>query len=250
MKPFRKLDSATAPDGTLLTLFEHDGAFVIRVNGIELMSTRRHHSEDALAELVCAPLREQVDVRALIGGLGLGFTLKAALRLLPLDARVVVAELVPPVIAWNRNPAYGLAHDALNDPRVELFEGDVTDALRQNPAAFDAIMMDVDNGADAFTTASNAWLYQHAGVTLAIAALRERGRLAYWSADDDRHFATMLRHAGLDVTTNRVRAHATTGPTHTLLVAQRRATEEVAGGVRRATADGQGVRRSTTRALE
>jgi spermidine synthase len=161
---------------------------------------------------------------------------------LPSDARVLVAELVPAVIAWNRNPAYGLAHDALLDPRVELLEGDVTDALRRNPAAFDAVMMDVDNGADAFTTSSNAWLYQPAGVSLAIASLRERGRLAYWSADDDQHFATMLRHAGLDVTTNRVRAHATTGPNHTLLVAQRRSSD-AAAGVRRATADGQGVRR-------
>jgi spermidine synthase len=244
LKPFRKLDSATAPDGTLLTLFEHDGAFVIRVNGIELMSTRRHHSEDALAELVCTPLRAMAGARVLIGGLGLGFTLRAALRLLPSDARVVVAELVSAVVEWNRNAAYGLSHEALLDPRVELVHGDVTDVLRQHPAAFDAIMMDVDNGADAFTTASNAWLYQQAGVSLAIAALRERGRLAYWSADDDKHFATMLRHAGLDVTTNRVRAHSTTGPTHTLLVAQRRAGSETAVGIPRATADGQGVRRA------
>ena len=246
MKPFRKLDSATAPDGTLLTLFEHDGAYVIRVNGIELMSTRRHHSEDALAALVCAPLSTQSGVRVLIGGLGLGFTLKAALRLLPSDARVVVAELVGAVVEWNRNPAYGFAHDALIDPRVELVQGDVTDVLRQNAASFDAIMMDVDNGADAFTTASNAWLYQQPGVWLAIAALRARGRLAYWSADDDRHFATMLRHAGLDVTTNRVRAHTTTGPTHTLLVAQRREGDVPALSSGRATADGQGVRRAGT----
>jgi spermidine synthase len=127
---------------------------------------------------------------------------------------------------------------------VTVRHANVADVLRESVGGFDAIMMDVDNGADAFTTAGNAQLYSRAGVAGAVAALRPSGRLAYWLADDDKHFATLLRHAALDVTTNRVRAHATTGPTHTLLVAQRRDGSPAAGVVQRATADGQGVRRA------
>ena len=156
MKPFKRLGEATAPDGTILALFEHDGAYVIRVNGIELMSTRRHNSEDALAELVCTPLQDKRDARVLVGGLGLGFTLKTALRLLASDAHVMVAEIVQAVIDWNRNVDYPLAHEALSDPRVEVRHDDVARVLRQNPGAFDAIMLDVDNGAESFTTSGNA----------------------------------------------------------------------------------------------
>lgn len=219
MKPFRRLGEATAADGTLLALFEHDGAYAIRVNGIELMSTRRHHSEDALAEIVCSPLRTKRNVQVLIGGLGLGFTLKAALRALAPDARVVVVELVEAVIDWNRNPDYPLACDALNDPRVELVHDDVARVLKTRRGAFDAIMMDVDNGAEAFTTKGNAALYRSAGIATAMAALRPAGRLAYWSATVDPAFADALRSLGLTVTETRVRAHATAGPMHTILVA-------------------------------
>jgi len=130
MKPFRRLGEATAPDGTILALFEHDGAYVIRVNGIELMSTRRHNSEDALAELVCAPLADKRNARVLVGGLGLGFTLKTALRLLAPDATVMVAEIVQAVIDWNRNVDYPLAHEALADARVEMRHDDVARVLR------------------------------------------------------------------------------------------------------------------------
>ena len=221
MKPFRRLGEATAPDGTVLALFEHDGDYVIRVNGLELMSTRRHHSEDALVELACAPLRERQGARVLIGGLGLGFTLRAALAALAADARVVVAEIVGAVIEWNRNPAYGLAGEALRDPRVEVCHEDVAGVLGRSAGAFDAIMMDVDNGADPLTTAGNAMLYQPAGIQLAVAALRPGGRVAYWSADDDAGFAKALRRAGLTVTVSRVRAHATAGAKHTLLVGER-----------------------------
>jgi spermidine synthase len=219
MKPFRRLGEAMTPDGTVLALFEHDGAYVIRVNGVELMSTRRHHSEDALAELACGPLSERSDARVLIGGLGLGFTLKAALRLLASDALVVVAEIVGTVIEWNRNPDYPLAGDALRDPRVEVLHMDVVHVLQQHPGAFDAIMLDVDNGADPLTTSGNAQLYGSVGIHLAVAALRPGGRLVYWSAVDDRSFEKSLRHAGLVVTASHVRAHATSGPKHTLYVA-------------------------------
>ncbi len=219
MKRTERLGEATAPDGTVLTLYRHDGDYTIRVRGIDLMSTRRFHSEEQLAERVCRPLAGHEAPRVLIGGLGLGFTLRAALRVLPPDARVVVAEIVAGVIEWNRDPEYPLAHASLADPRVELRHADVADVLREGRGAFDAIMLDVDNGADALTTGGNAELYRRAGVRAAASALRPGGRLAYWSADEDPQFAALLRGLGLTVETVRVRAHATSGGAHTLLLA-------------------------------
>ena len=220
MKPVERLGTATAPDGTVLTLYRHDGAYSIHVGGIELMSTRRHRSEDRLAELACGPLAQTSGARVLIGGLGLGFTLRAALEALAPDARVVVAELVAGVVEWNRNPAYGLAADTLADPRVELRHADVADVLGEGRAAFDAIMLDVDNGAESFTTAGNARLYRADGIRTAVAALRPGGRLAYWSAGADPAFERALRRAGLVVEAARVRAHARGGAWHTLFVAR------------------------------
>jgi spermidine synthase len=226
LKKLERLDQATAPDGTVLTLYRHDGAYVIRVDEVELMSTRRHNSEDRLAELVCAPLRERTGVRVLIGGLGLGFTLKAALRELAPDARVVVAEIVDTVVVWNRNPDYGLSVAALDDPRVELRHGDVADVLRSSPEAFDAIMLDVDNGAEPLIIAGNGQLYRDAGIRQAVAALRPGGQIAYWSVNRDPDFETSLRGAGLAVDVTKSRAHATSGPWHTLYVARRNAQRE------------------------
>ena len=221
MKRTERLGAATAPDGTVLTLYRHDGAYSIRVDGVELMSTRRHHSEDRLAEVVCLPLQHRAGARVLIGGLGLGFTLRAALASLPADARVVVAEIVAGIIAWNENPEYALAGAALRDERVELRHDDVANVLRESPGRFDAIMLDVDNGAEALTTAANAGLYGRGGVELAVAALRPAGRLAYWSAGGDHEFEALLRRVGLAVEAVRVRAHATSGGRHTIFVAQR-----------------------------
>lgn len=222
MKKYERLDEATAPDGTVLTLYRHDRAYFIRVNGVELMSTRRHLSEDRLGELVCAPLAGTAGARVLIGGLGLGFTLRAALGALAADAEVVVAEFVEAVIRWNQDPAYELAGDALRDPRVTLLHDDVARVLAASAGAFDGIMLDVDNGADALTTAGNAGLYRDAGIRAAAAALRPGGRLAYWSAVADPKFATALRRAGLDVQVESARAYATGfGTRHTLYVARR-----------------------------
>lgn len=221
MKRVERLGEATAPDGSVLTLYRHDGAYSIRVDGEELMSTRRHHSEDVLAELVCEPLRDQADARVLIGGLGLGFTLKAALRSLGADARVVVAEIVEGVIRWNQDPAYDLAASALADPRVEVRHDDVANVLGASPGAFDAIMLDVDNGAAALTTSGNAKLYRAEGIRRAVAALRPGGRLAYWSAGGDEAFEKALRRAGLSVEVTRVRAHPSLKSWHTIFVARR-----------------------------
>jgi spermidine synthase len=221
MKKLERLGDATSPDGSTLTLFRHDGAYVIKVDGVELMSTRRHNSEDLLAELACTPLREQRDARVLIGGLGLGFTLREALRILPADARVEVAELMEEVIAWNMNPEYGLAGEALRDPRVTLRRGDVANLLRNARGVYDAIMMDVDNGSDPLTTAGNAQLYRARGIAAAVSALRPGGQLLYWSDQVDTPLHESLENAGLMVQVVRARAHATSGPWHAIYVARR-----------------------------
>ncbi|MEN9818826.1 MAG: hypothetical protein RLZ32_2706 [Gemmatimonadota bacterium] len=219
MKPLERLEAARTPTGSLLELFRHDGAYLIRADGVELMSTRRHHSEDALAELACAPYAGTPGVRVLIGGLGLGFTLRAALRVLPADAEVWVAELLPEVIAWNANPAYGLSVETLADPRVHVHEGDVTALLRAHPGHFHAIMLDTDNGPDGMLLRDNAPLYSARGLYATKDALCAGGTVAYWSVGDDPRFVGTVEGAGMRVATHRVRAHATTGPWHTIYVA-------------------------------
>lgn len=222
MKPFKRLDETTATDGTVLALFEHDGAYLVRVNGVELTSTRRHHSEDTLAEMVCEPLAAQRGARVLIGSLGLGFTLRAALRVLPADSQVIVAEAVEKLIEWNRNPAYPLAGPAMFDPRVDVRNIDVARIFREAPGAFDAIILDMDEGVGALSSAMSAQLDRGTGIHLAAAALKPHGRLAYRTTSDDPKFENTLRYAGLEVAVTRVRAHATSGPWHTLYVAQQK----------------------------
>ena len=220
MKPFERLGEAVAPDGTRLVLFRHDGDYAIRVDGVELMSTRRHASEDALATLGCAGLAERAGARVLIGGLGLGFTLRAALGVLAADAQVVVVELLDEVIRWNTEPAWAIATDVLADPRTAVRRGDVVHALRDEPAGFDAILLDVDNGAEAMTTRGNRALYSDKGVRTAIAALRPGGRLAYWAAVPEPGFVRVLRRNGLVVEEHAVRARAGgKGPVHLIHVA-------------------------------
>ena len=222
MKPYERLAEAVAPGGSKLVLYRHDGAFILRVNGVELMSTRRSHSEAQLAELACAALQAQAGVRVLVGGLGFGFTLQAALRVLPADAQVMVVELVREVIDWNRNADYALAGAALADPRVTLVHDDVAHTLREHAGSFDAIMLDVDNGAAPLTTKGNARLYLDEGIRAAAAALRPGGRLAYWSAQEDPKFVTALRRNGLDVDVQRSRAHTTSGGYSALFIAKHR----------------------------
>jgi spermidine synthase len=222
VKRTETLDSATAPDGTVLTLYRHDGAYYIRAHGQELMSTRRHNSEEQMAALVCTPLRAMAGARVLIGGLGFGFTLRAALAALAADAEVHVAELLGAVIRWNENPEYDLAADALADPRVRLHEDDVVRMLAVGTGRYDGIMLDVDNGADAFTTTRNARLYRAAGIRSAVAALRPGGRVAYWSADRAPSLEAGLKRAGLEGELATARAHTTSGPWHYLYVGTRR----------------------------
>ena len=219
MKRYERLGEARTPNGTVIALYRHDGAYLIRADGVELMSTRRHLSEDRLADVACEPLRERAGARVLIGGLGLGFTLRAALAHLPDDAEVVVAELVPEVIAWNADPRYELSAGAMRDPRVRVVNEDVVAVLAANPGGFDAIMLDTDNGPDGMLMSENAPLYSPDGIALTVAALRAEGRIVYWSVGDDRSFEGALQRARLRVETLRVRAHDTAGPMHTLYVA-------------------------------
>ncbi len=202
MKKWTTVDKALTPDGKAVALIEHDGEYSIRVDNTELMSTRKHASEDRLAQLACAN-----GTRVLIGGLGFGFTLKAALAVLSADATAIVAEIMPAVIAWNQNPAFPLAADAMADPRVTVLQKDVGDVIRESPGRFDSIVMDVDNGPAALSADSNARLYDLAGLRLTRAALRPGGCAAYWSAATDPAFEKRLASAGFSVQVHRCRPH-------------------------------------------
>jgi spermidine synthase len=189
-------------------------------NGKSLMSSRMHGSEQALAALALRRM-EVPDACVLVGGLGMGFTLRATLDLLPQDATVVVAELVPAVVEWNRGALGTLAGHPLRDPRVRVEMGDVADTLQSSSESFDAVLLDVDNGPDAFTAATNARLYNDAGLAAARAALKPGGVLAVWSAWEDRRFEQRLRYAGFVVHLERVRGRLKKGgPKHTIFLAR------------------------------
>ena len=220
MNPWELLGETRAPDGALLALTRRSGEYVILANGKSLMSSRQHGSEEALATFACARIRGREEPRVLVGGLGMGFTLRATLDHLPADAAVVVAELLPAVVEWNRGPLGPLAGHPLKDRRVTVEPGDVAVTLRSSAGAFDAILLDVDNGPDAFTSAGNSALYGDAGIASARRALKDGGVLAVWSARDDRRFEQRLRYAGFRVDVERVRARLKKGgPRHTIFIA-------------------------------
>lgn len=222
MKPWILLGDSHTPDGTRLTLMTRDREHVIFADGKILMSSRMHGSEEALASLACTPIATRQAPRVLVGGLGLGYTLRATLNALPADATVVVSELVAGVVEWNRGPLGPLADHPLNDRRVEVVVEDVGKTMRRDTRGFDAILLDVDNGPDAFTSAQNAGLYANDGVVHAHSALRPGGMLAVWSAWEDRKFEQRLRWAGFTVTMHRVRARLKHGgPRHTIFLGQR-----------------------------
>jgi spermidine synthase len=211
MKPWETIDTARAPDGTPITLQRHDREYVIRAGRDTLMSSRSHGSEEAMAVRACAALGSRAAPRVLVGGLGMGFTLRAALNALPADAAVVVAELIPEVVAWHEGPLGPLADHPLRDPRVQVTVGDVRRLLHDSPNTFDAILLDVDNGPAAFASAGNAGLYGDAGLAALRTALTVDGVLALWSAWEDRGFARRLRAQGFAVSVERVRARAGRG---------------------------------------
>ena len=218
------LDTAPIPGGAgELALYQRGRDFLIKiVGGQDLMNTRTHGSEDALGETACAGFAERERARILIGGLGMGFTLAAALRQLRPDAEVIVAELVPAVVEWNRGPLGEFAGHPLRDERVRVREIDVSIMLKDEVSGFDAIVLDVDNGPDGLTLEANQWLYSRAGLTTSYQALRSGGVLAVWSAGPDRAFTKLLRNTGFEVTEVKVRAHAGKGARHLIWMARRR----------------------------
>ncbi|HSH57074.1 MAG TPA: hypothetical protein VK965_03880 [Halomonas sp.] len=209
MAKFEEIGTASIPgQGTRLRLLKRNDEFSIRIAGSpgELMNTRLHASEDALAELACRRVAERPATRVLVGGLGMGFTLAAALAALGEDAEVVVAELVPGVVEWNRGALGAAAGHPLNDARTRVVVGDVGELLRGEPGGFDAILLDVDNGPEGLTRRENDWLYSPKGLAAAQRALRPDGVLAVWSAGEDPAFTERLRRVGLLVETVTVRA--------------------------------------------
>lgn len=199
-----------------LRLHRRGDDFAITIPGRgELMNTRVHGSEKALAELTCARIGERERPRVLVGGLGVGFTLAAALDALGPEAEVVVAELVPEVVEWNRGELGAPSGRPLEDPRSVVHVGDVGELLRESASAFDAILLDVDNGPEGLVRRENDWLYTVEGLQAARRALRPQGVLAVWSAGPDRLFTGRLHHAGFKVEEVIVRPHKTgKGPRH------------------------------------
>lgn len=222
MKPLERLAETQAPDGTPLALTRRDDEYMILASGKPLMTSRMHGSEEALATIGCRHVPAHAP-RVLIGGLGMGFTVRAALDVLPASALVVVAELVPAVVDWNRGPLAPLAGHPLDDPRVRIDVRDVKEVIRTSPGEFDAILLDVDNGPGAFTLASNAALYGDAGIGAMRAALRPGGVFALWSTQEDKRFEQRLRRAGFEVKAERVRARLKAGGSrHTIFAGRLR----------------------------
>jgi spermidine synthase len=205
-----------------MKLMRRGDEYIILANGKTLMSSRMHGSEEALATLACERARTLKRPSVLIGGLGMGFTLRATLDLLPADAVVIVAERVPAVVEWNRGPLGPLAADPLQDRRVRVEIDDVAITLASRPGQFDAVLLDVDNGPTAFAGSSNDRLYDYSGIAAARTALKMNGVLAIWSAQEDRRFEQRLRHGRFAVQVERVRGRLSKGgPRHTIFVARK-----------------------------
>ena len=203
-----------------LNLYQGKDDFFIKISGGgELMSTRKHGSEDALGSVPCKRLRHPAAARVLIGGLGMGFTLAAALKVLGPQAEVTVAELIPEVVDWNRGPLGERSGRPLDDPRTRVHVGDVAKLLRGKKACFDVIALDVDNGPEGLTRSTNDWLYSEPGIFAAQNALGPAGILAYWSASLDHAFHDRLRRCGFLVEEIMVYAHGNKGARHTLWLA-------------------------------
>ncbi|XXF79326.1 hypothetical protein P2318_06125 [Myxococcaceae bacterium GXIMD 01537] len=225
MKPWETLDTAPAPGGGELVLARRGEEYALRVAGHVLMTSRTHGSEEALAEQGCAPLADRARPRVLVGGLGMGYTVRAALDRLGPGASVTVAELVPAVVRWNRGPLAPLAGRPLEDPRVTVVEGDVGAVLRDAAShPFDAVLLDVDNGPAALTRPENARLYGAGGLALARAALKPGGLLVVWSAAPDAAFPRKLRDAGFEAQVVEVPVRAKAGGRHVLFVGRPRGT--------------------------
>ena len=223
MARFTLLGTAAIPGkGGELRLLQRNDEFTIKIAGIpgDLMNSRMHGSEDALATLACKRIAGRPQPKVLVGGLGMGFTLAAALGALGKSAEVTVAELIPEVVEWNRGALGAVANYPVNDNRTRVHVGDVGQFMKRNKGEFDAILLDVDNGPEGLTRKDNNWLYSPAGLAVAKDALRPKGVVAYWSAGPEPAFDKRLKKAGFTVKTETVRAHqAGKGAKHTIWLA-------------------------------
>jgi spermidine synthase len=190
-----------------MQLSQHDRDFSIRINGLELMNSRQHASEQELARLGCAHLAGRPAPCVLIGGLGMGYTLRQALDQLPAGARVVVSELLPDVVEWNRTFLGELNGQPLDDPRVEVITGDVLQLVYESKDKFDALLLDVDNGPNAMTDTGNDRLYSAAGMQACRHALRSAGALSIWSTEQNKGFERLLASCGFNLRRYRVKAY-------------------------------------------
>jgi spermidine synthase len=209
--PWSHLDTAQVPGGGELRLMRRGAEFSIKLGSNELMNSRLSATEQALATIACEKIRARARPRILIGGLGMGFTLRAALVVLGKQAQITVAELVPAVVAWARGPMATLFGDSLTDPRVRIKETDVGDLIRRARSGYDAILLDVDNGPEGMTRKANDGLYDRDGLAAAYMALRPGGVLAIWSSRPDPKFTARLRKTGFAVVENPVRAKGPQG---------------------------------------
>ena len=224
MDPWTQIDSAPVPGSDAeLTLLRSNDDFAIRISDVQgdLMNSRMYHSEEVLAQLGCNRLGTIDNARVLVGGLGMGFTLAAALRIVPASAEVIVAELVPKVVEWNQGPLGQCAGRPIDDDRARIHQGDVVAFLKQPKKKFDAILLDVDNGPEAMTASANGWLYTRAGLKTIYEKLRPEGIVAIWSVRADHVFTGKLKKTGFKVQAHTVRARPGKGSRHTVFVAQK-----------------------------
>jgi spermidine synthase len=222
IEPHECIATATIPDGVELQLIRHGEDFTIAIDDNDLMSTRVSGSEVALATMTHARLGPRAEADWLIGGYGMGFTLRAALKALGEDASVTVAELVPEIIEWARGPMHALTADCLDDRRVQLVNQDVATLIGAAAGGYDAILLDVDNGPEGLSCRANDYLYSDRGLTAALRALKADGILAVWSAFDDPRFSARLKTTGFEVAEVKVSdGHEADGDTHVLWFARK-----------------------------
>lgn len=224
MKPLSKLATAIIPNnGGELTLFRREEEFSIRLSGVrgELMNSRLYNSEEELAKLGCAHIKEKDQAKVLVGGLGMGYTLAAALASVNANSQVTVAELIPEVVEWNQGPLGECAGRPLSDERCKVRVGDIAELIKLEQPDFDAILLDVDNGPEGITHSNNNWLYSSRGLEALYNSLRPEGMLAVWSAGADALFPIQLKKAGFIVTVRTVRARPGKGSRHTIFLAQK-----------------------------